>query len=111
MPYTNSILRYPGGKSQLATYVEHLLKINDISKTYVEPFAGGAGVALYLLFHNDVDRIILNDYDPSIFSIWYSILAAFAVATQVVIVAIDATVRAVATIFLANDFIKILPPF
>ena len=74
MPYTNSILRYPGGKSQLATYVEHLLKINDISKTYVEPFAGGAGVALYLLFHNDVDRIILNDYDPSIFSIWYSIL-------------------------------------
>ena len=37
--------------------------------------------------------------------------AAFAVATQVVIVAIDATVRAVATIFLANDFIKILPPF
>lgn len=74
MPYTNSILRYPGGKSQLAAYVEHLLKINDISETYVEPFAGGAGVALYLLFHDDVDRIILNDYDPSIFSIWYAIL-------------------------------------
>lgn len=74
MPYTNSILRYPGGKSQLATYIEHLLKINNISGTYIEPFAGGAGVALYLLFHNAIDKIILNDFDPSIFSVWYAIL-------------------------------------
>lgn len=74
MPYTNSVLRYPGGKNQLSKYVEHLLEINDISGTYVEPFAGGFGVALYLLFNGKVNNVMLNDYDPSIYSIWYSIL-------------------------------------
>ena len=44
MPYTYSVLRYPGGKSQLEKYVSHLLKINKISGTYVEPFAGGFGL-------------------------------------------------------------------
>lgn len=74
MPSTNSLLRYPGGKSQLAEYVEFLLDKNNISETYIEPFAGGFGVALYLLFNNKVENVIMNDLDPSIFSVWNAAL-------------------------------------
>lgn len=72
MPSTDSILRYPGGKSQLSKYVAHLIKQNKSSGTYIEPFAGGFGIALHLLLNNQVDRIVMNDYDPSIYSVWYA---------------------------------------
>jgi DNA adenine methylase len=42
--------------------------------TYVEPFAGGASVALHLLFNQFVSRIIINDLDPAIYSFWHSVL-------------------------------------
>lgn len=42
--------------------------------TYVEPYAGGAGVALALLFGEQVDRVIINDADASIYAFWKSIL-------------------------------------
>lgn len=74
MPLTNSPLRYPGGKTQLANYVRHLLEINNISGTYIEPFAGGFGVGLDLLYSNSVDRVVLNDLDSSIYAIWFNIL-------------------------------------
>ncbi len=74
MPFTNSPLRYPGGKSQLSNYVKHILQINDINGTYIEPFAGGFGVGLDLLFSEKVKRVVINDLDPSIFAIWYAIL-------------------------------------
>ena len=46
-----SPLRYPGGKTKLAPLVELLMKNTGIEKgVYIEPFAGGAGVALSLLF-------------------------------------------------------------
>lgn len=38
--------------------------------TYVEPFAGGAGAALALLFLEKVDKIVVNDLDPAIFAFW-----------------------------------------
>ena len=74
MPITKSPLRYPGGKTQLSRYVRHLLDINNVHNTYIEPFAGGFGVALELLFNNDVEQIVMNDFDPSIYSIWNMIL-------------------------------------
>ncbi|EAE7097897.1 DNA adenine methylase, partial [Listeria monocytogenes] len=75
MPRTSSPLRYPGGKTQLSSFVKNLLEINNIvGGTYIEPFAGGAGVAIQLLLEGDVDSIVINDYDKSIYSIWYSIL-------------------------------------
>ena len=40
----------------------------------MEPFAGGAGLALKLLLNKDVSRIIINDFDPAIYSFWYGIL-------------------------------------
>lgn len=74
MPITQSPLRYPGGKTQLTTYVKHLLKVNGISGTYIEPFAGGFGVGLELLYSNVVSNVVINDLDPSIFAIWNAIL-------------------------------------
>lgn len=74
MPVTNSILRYPGGKSQLSNYVSYLIKLNGTSKIYIEPFAGGFGIALNLLFSNQVEKVVMNDYDPSIFAVWNAVL-------------------------------------
>lgn len=70
-----SPLRYPGGKGQVYSFVKELLIKNDIlGCTYIEPYAGGAGVAMRLLFEEKVSRVIINDYDKSIYAVWYSIL-------------------------------------
>ncbi|OBW51399.1 DNA methyltransferase [Bacillus safensis] len=75
MPNILSPLRYPGGKSQMSKFVNNLLDINSIDNTiYVEPFAGGAGIAIDLLLKNKVAHIVINDYDRAIYAIWYSIL-------------------------------------
>lgn len=67
-----SPLRYPGGKNKTYNYVKHLCEMNDLT-TYIEPFAGGAAVALRLLINKDVNRIIINDYDRSIYAFWNTI--------------------------------------
>lgn len=75
MPSNLSPLRYPGGKTQLYPFVKEILKQNDLlGETYIEPFAGGAGLAIKLLLNNEVKRIIINDLDFAIYSIWYCIL-------------------------------------
>ena len=68
-----SPLRYPGGKYKLYPYVAKLIEINDCT-TYIEPFCGGAAIPLELLFHNNIKRVILNDYDYSIYCFWESVL-------------------------------------
>lgn len=68
-----SPLRYPGGKYKLYKYVAELVKINQCT-TYVEPFCGGAAIALELLFEGLVEKIIINDYDYTIFCFWDSVL-------------------------------------
>ncbi|WP_457983345.1 DNA adenine methylase [Bacillus paralicheniformis] len=68
-----SPLRYPGGKSKTYDYVKLLIQVNNCT-TYIEPFAGGAGVALKLLFDNSVNKIILNDFDKSIYAFWHSVI-------------------------------------
>ena len=68
-----SPLRYPGGKHKLYKYVAELVKQNNCN-TYIEPFCGGAAVALELLLDGVVKDIIINDYDYTIFCFWDSIL-------------------------------------
>jgi DNA adenine methylase len=68
-----SPLRYPGGKFKTFNYVKQLV-IENNSTTYIEPFAGGAAVALTLLLEGVVKKIIINDYDRAIYALWYSIL-------------------------------------
>lgn len=70
-----SPLRYPGGKSILYNYFKSLIIENNMQNyTYVELFAGGAGVAIALLLNDDVKNIVINDYDYCVYSFWYSVL-------------------------------------
>jgi DNA adenine methylase len=68
-------LRYPGGKAKLAPFIKSVLRANDlIGGEYAEPFAGGAGIALELLFEEYVKKIHINDVSRPIYSFWKSIL-------------------------------------
>lgn len=70
-----SPLRYPGGKNKAYSLFKDILETNGLCGcVYVEPFAGGASLALGLLFEGYADRIIINDADPSIYSFWLSCL-------------------------------------
>ena len=70
-----SPLRYPGGKGQMYDTIVQILQDNHLENcNYIEPFAGGAGVALKLLSNGIVKSITLNDFDLSIYAFWYSIL-------------------------------------
>ncbi len=72
-----SPLRYPGGKWRIAPFVEELIRLNNPSRRpYVEPYAGGASLALSLLFKNSVSEIYLNDLDVAIYAFWVSVLKA-----------------------------------
>lgn len=42
--------------------------------TYIEPFAGGAGIALELLEKGVVNDIVINDLDKGIYSFWRALL-------------------------------------
>lgn len=69
-----SPLRYPGGKNRLAGFIRLAIRNLGIQDcTYVEPFAGGAGVALTLLLDDVVNRIVINDYDKAIYSFWRAV--------------------------------------
>ncbi len=71
----NSPLRYPGGKGKIIKFVHNLFRINGLCDgVYVEPFAGGASIALSLLFNEYARKIIINDKDLSIYAFWHSVL-------------------------------------
>lgn len=69
-----SPLRYPGGKNKLAKFIASICVQNNINGHYVEPYAGGASVALYLLINDYVKEITINDFDKAIYAFWYSVL-------------------------------------
>jgi len=70
-----SPMRYPGGKGRLSGYFKELLKLNKLYDcTYFEPYAGGAAVALSLLFNQYAQRIVINDFDLCIYALWHSIV-------------------------------------
>ncbi len=76
MPYYTP-LRYPGGKRRLFGVVTSLLEANGLSGIhYTEPYAGGAAVALALLFEEYASTIHLNDLSRPIFAFWHSVLHA-----------------------------------
>lgn len=70
-----SPLRYPGGKSRLVDFIKATIEQNHLKGgTYIEPFSGGAAIALALAIDGYMKRIVINDYDRSIYAFWYSIL-------------------------------------
>jgi DNA adenine methylase len=72
--YSNKLytpLRYPGGKARFASLIAEVITINDLTGGhYLEPYAGGAGVALSLLIDEAVEHIHINDVDPAIAGFW-----------------------------------------
>lgn len=68
-----SPLRYPGGKARLFKYFLRLIHQNRLRDCrYVEPFSGGAALALELLLGHVVDTIHLNDLDRAVYAFWHS---------------------------------------
>lgn len=69
-----SPLRYPGSKRRLAPYIAHALELNDLEpQLFIEPFAGGASVALQLLTEERVDEVGLADADPLVAAFWQTV--------------------------------------
>ena len=70
-----SPLRYPGGKASFADFLSRTLRENDLHGCdYLEPFAGGGGAALRLLYEDAISTLYLNDLDPSIYTFWKAVL-------------------------------------
>jgi len=72
-----SPLRYPGGKAKILDFMKEIIKnncSNGIKPIYIEPYAGGAAVALGLLIDDFVSEIYINDADPAIYCFWNNIL-------------------------------------
>ena len=56
-----SPLRYPGGKNKLSAFIAKICIDNDINGHYVEPYSGGASVALFLLMEADLYNLFPAD--------------------------------------------------
>lgn len=70
-----SPLRYPGGKGKIAGFIHRVFEKNLLQDgCYIEPYAGGASIALSLLINEYANKVIINDLDRSIYSFWHSVL-------------------------------------
>ncbi len=68
-------LRYPGGKAKLSLFVKRLVEMNGLlDGEYVEPYAGGAAIAVELLLQDYISKIHINDISRPIFAFWKSVL-------------------------------------
>ena len=74
MGYTISPLRYPGGKYNYFSLFRKIIEKDRGINTFVEPFCGGAGLGLALLYNNLINKLIINDSDPFIHALWFEIL-------------------------------------
>lgn len=72
--YSNKLytpLRYPGGKARFTPLITEVMTTNSLAGGhYLEPYAGGAGVALSLLIDEVVEHVHINDVDPAIAVFW-----------------------------------------
>jgi len=72
--YSNKLftpLRYPGGKARFAPLIADVINSNKLAGGhYLEPYAGGAGVALVLLMDGVVSHIHINDADSAVAVFW-----------------------------------------
>lgn len=70
-----SPLRYPGGKTSIFDMTKDIITSHGLTSCqYAEPYAGGCGLALSLLFDGVVSKLHLNDIDPSIATLWHAII-------------------------------------
>ena len=70
-----SPLRYPGGKSAMAGLLGDIRRLNGLGdRAVAEPFAGGAGASLTLLYLEETHRIYINDMDLAIHNFWWTLV-------------------------------------
>lgn len=70
-----SPLRYPGGKAAMADLLSQIRICNGLgSQAMAEPFAGGAGASLLILYREETPEIHINDADPAIYDFWWSVV-------------------------------------
>lgn len=70
-----SPLRYPGGKTSIFDLVSEFITVNKLQRRhYAEPYAGGCGLALALLYNGFVCDIHINDIDRGIWAFWDAVL-------------------------------------
>ena len=75
MPQNRTPLRYPGGKQKLTPFIREIIESNGLQAGhYVEPYAGGAGVAMELLVDGVVGHVHLNDSSLPIYAFWTAVL-------------------------------------
>ena len=68
-------LRYPGGKGRLTQCVADIMRSNKlVGGHYLEPFAGGAGVAVSLLALEYASHVHINDINRSVHAFWRCVL-------------------------------------
>lgn len=74
-----SPLRYPGGKAQLGEFLGEVISSNGLHDGhYIEPYAGGAAVAIALLTGEYVSTVHINDIDPGVHTFWTAVLESTA---------------------------------
>ena len=70
-----SPLRYPGGKSSMSSLLSNIRTLNQLGgRVVAEPFAGGAGASLSLLYREDTPEIHINDADKAIHDFWWTLV-------------------------------------
>lgn len=68
-------LRYPGGKGKLTDFIKLVFEQNELlDGHYIEPYAGGAGIAVNLLLHGYASCIHLNDLNRSVYAFWHGVV-------------------------------------
>lgn len=74
MKIVKSPLRYPGSKQKFCQTLANILNKNNIKpKLFIEPFAGGSSISLYMLQNNLTEKIALIEKDPLISSFWKTV--------------------------------------
>ena len=66
MSQVKPFIKWVGGKQRLVKYINP--PINRFN--YVEPFIGGGSVMLHILQNYDVQKCLINDLNPDIYSMW-----------------------------------------
>lgn len=75
MPITYTPIRYPGGKSKIYPLIDSIIEENGLECcTYAEAYCGGAGLPIKLLLLGRVSRVVLNDIDPAVYSMWDAVV-------------------------------------
>jgi DNA adenine methylase len=89
-----SPFRYPGGKTWFVpTFRRWMKQLNKRPNVLIEPFAGGATIALAAVCEDWVDHAVLIELDPDVAAVWQTVSAGDAPLLAQKILGFDLTVE------------------